>query len=533
MAGVPLLHLLAGRSPDAPEDEAWRSSKELFAKVVGYEVNWTPGPGIHARPEPEYHPVKLFHSSRARNIVTRAPIRTSKSWSAGWDCTHDLVPRIDPKTRRPVDDERTVWLVGTDYETLKEWEYLWGYLYPNDFELVRQMGGTVVQKYNTPASGNLRVVIEWGKAVSGRVAKSIAVGKSSKNETSLQGEEVLTACLSEGANHEERIVKRYLDGRCQRILIPTTPKRTAMWIHKRIEDGFAEEIVYTRECNPKYDWKRYEDALAKAIATWGSAEADLDFLEQFEGEWVFNSGKLIPFRWVAQAGLPSHVVDERDSRWTEIADWLRFAEWNVSMDYGFTDPAASHLWAVGPDGQKLIYGEVHARHLHNAAFIKKMNETYGKLLPPGAKIREWIPDPQKPEHTKLMAESGLKVWGGLPPKLHRDRTASFRALIEALSVDERTGQIPLLIHSRCTETIREWKNVRKKEGWSGDEFAHGAVEGDDDLLDSARYGAMALRHRRAVRNPAIDIERHMRAVQDRLDREFSHREWAGRREHRV
>jgi hypothetical protein len=176
---------------------------------------------------------------------------------------------------------------------------------------------------------------------------------------------------------------------------------------------------------------------------------------------------------------------------------------------------------------------VHAKHLHNAAFIKKMHETYRPLLPGGAKIREWIPDPQKPEHTKLMAESGLKVWSGLPPRLHRDRTASFRALIEALSTDERTGQIPLLVHSRCTETIRELKNVRKRESWSGDEFAQGAIVGDDNLLDSMRYGAMALRHRRATRNPAIDIERHMRAVQDRLDREFSYREWAGNREARV
>jgi hypothetical protein len=511
----------------------WSSSKNLLAKLVDYEVKWTPGPGDLARHEPKVHPVKQFHSSTARHLVVRAPIRTSKSWSAAFECLHDLLPRIDPKTNRPVDDERTVWEIGTDYETLKEWEYTWGYLYPDDFKLVRALGGRVTQKYNTPTSGNLRLVIEWGPAVSGRVAKSILVGKSSRNEMSLQGEEVVTSCLSEAAEHEQRIVDKYLAGRSQRVLYPTTPKRKALWIYQMIQNGLAEEIVYTRECNPVYNWSRYVDERNKAIATWGSAEAALEFLEQCEGEWVFHEGKLLPFRWIPSGDMPTHVVSERDSRWRGIADWLRYAEYSVSMDYGYTDHAASHLWAIGPEGQKLIVGEVHERYLHNQAFISRLHDTYRKLLPAHAKVREWIPDPQKPELTRLMAEAGLPVWKGLSSHLHRDRTASFRALIEALSVDERTGQIPLLIHERCTDTIHELKHIRKKENWHGDEFATAAIEGNQDCVDSLRYGALALRHKKAIRTPQLDIERHMRAVEDRLEREASFQSWAGRREARI
>lgn len=532
-SAVPLLHYMAGLRKDLPAEEMWDSSKNLLAKLVGYEVKWTPGPGELARPEPKIHPVKQFHSSRARHLVVRAPIRTSKSWSAAFECLHDLLPRVDPETRRPVDDERTIWEVGTDYETLKEWEYTWGYLYPNDFALVRAMGGSVTQKYNTPTSGNLRVVIEWGPAVSGRIAKSVLVGKSSKNETSLQGEEVVTSCLSEAAEHDQRIVDKYLAGRSQRVLYPTTPKRKALWIYKMIQDGLAEEIVYTRECNPVYNWPRYIDERHKAIATWGSLEAALEFLEQCEGEWVFHEGKLIPFRWLGHEKLPSHIVSESDSRWHEISDWLRFAEYAVSMDYGYTDPACAHLWAIGPEGQKLIVAELYEKHLSNPDFISRMRRTFAKYVPPGVGVREWIPDPQKPELTRLLAEAGLPVWRGLSPKLHRDRTASFRALIDAMSVDERTGAIPMLVHARCVETIREWKHIRKKEGWNGEEFAKGAIEGEDHATDSARYGALALRHRRARNNPTLWVERHMRAVEDRLEREASFREWVGQREARI
>lgn len=532
MTPVPLLHHLVGR-PVEDEHLMWLSSKDLLARAVGYEVKWVPGPGKLFRPEPrkEEHPVVRFHSSRARDITVRAPIRTSKSYAAAFECLHDGFPRIDPKTRRPVEDEIVVWLVGNDYETLKEWEYVWSYLYPNDFDLVKSLGGTVTQKGNTASQGNLRITIEWGRGVSGRVAKTIYCGKSSKNETSLQGEEVRTSCLSEAANHDERIVAKYLAGRSKRILKPTTPKRSAMWIYNAVRLGLSEEIVFTRECNPVYDWKRYAAEREKAILTWGKIENALDFLEQQEAEWVFSGGSLTPFRFDAFGELPSHIVSETDPRWDEVSEWLRFADFYISMDYGYTDEACALLWAVGPEGQKLILAEVYEKGLHNAAFINRMREVLERHAT--TVVKEWIPDPQKPELTKLLSECGLPVWTGMPSHFHRDRTASFRALIDMLSTDETTGKIPLLVHARCENTIREWKVVRKRDDWTGDEFAKAAIEGRDHALDAARYGALAIRHYRAQRNNMAWVKRHEEAFRERLDREESYRSWVGIREARV
>jgi hypothetical protein len=534
VAVVPLLYL-PFYEPEkfVSGDDMFMQSKLLLWQNVGYRIHWNAGPGDLARPAPpnDEHPVVRFHQSKARHLVVRAPIRTSKSWSAAIELLHDGLPMIDLETKASALDDQVVWAIGVNYGAIKEWEYLYGYLSRNKFELIRQLGGRVVSDYNNAPGGNLRVVVEWPwMNRSGRQARSVWEGKSSENEKSLQGEEVRTACLSEAAEHSQYTVDQYLEGRCGRILYPTSPDKKAFWIYQMIQKGDAEEIVYTRECNPAYDWTRYVSAKAKAISTWGSVEKAFDFREQMEGEWMFYEGAVLPFRWQPVADLPSHIVNEADPRWVGIADWLPHADYAVSMDYGFTDAAAALLWAIGTDGQKVILADYKQKYRNPNAFVSEMRAAFEGAF--GITVKRWIPDPQKPELTDILRECGLPLFQPAKSADIRDRAASSMALVEALSTNEETGRIPLLIHERCGDTIREWKLLRRKESVT-DQWAKSALLGEDHLFDAARYGAHALRHWKVERKPAAWMADYQKRLRMQQDAAHWRRNWAGVREVRV
>lgn len=530
------LPLLSPRN--ANESRAWNAAAAKFKlfDAIGYKPHWA----AHPRWSPECptpHPVEQFHRSTAQHLVARAPARTSKSYASAPELVHAFLPDIDQQTLLPAHDEQVVWAIGVDYGTLKEWDYVWSYLAADDFALVRALGGTVTSKYNSPNAGNLRIVAEWGKGVSGRTARTVLVGKSSQNETSLQGEEVKLAVLSEAAEHEHRVVEKYLLTRCHRILYPTTPKRRALWLYELIERGredkalSVEEVVFTRECNPEYPWHLYETARAKALATYGDWRDSPEFMEQFEGEWVFHEGKVLPFRWIDDDHLRAHVVSERDDRWPEFASWLPFADWIVSMDYGFTDAAVALFFAVSSDGQHLLVDEVHERFLSNVEFRDRIRSKERELR---IKPRLYVPDPQKPEVTKLLRETGIPIFAGMNRHEHRDRPSSARALVDLLSVDPAIGRPRLHVHERCTRTIREWKMLRRKEptaSEAADEWAKSQLVGEQHHFDAARYYAKACRHHRATVTDDQWVRDHDRAWKARLARQQMAARWGPRMSH--
>lgn len=494
-------------------------SKARLFEILGYR--------IHAEP------VRQAHLSTARYLVLRAPARTSKSYSAAPEAVHSFLPWVDPVAKKPVHEEQVIWAVGVNYDssTLKEWEYIWAYLSRNDFELVRALGGTVTQKYNSPNSGNLRVVAEWGPCTNGRTARTVITGKSSSNEISLQGEEVFDCILSEAAEHDERVFRKYLETRCQRIIFPTTPKRKALWLYELTQRGLddpklgVEEIFYTRECNPTYDMGRYEAAKARSAATYGDCANDPEFMEQFEGEWVFHEGKVLPFRWLDTGNLRSHVVSESDPRWPEIKDWIPYADHVVSLDYGYTDPAVAHFTAIGPHGQMLQYDEIHAKLLSHQEFVDRCR---AKEREHGIEVALWVPDPQRPEITKLLRHAGLPIFTGLTSAIHRDRASSSMALVDLLSTDPAVGSPRLLIHARCQQTIREWKQLRRKEEVS-DQWGSAALVGRDDHFDAARYFAKACIRYKASKRLADEqwLDTHYKSMRLRHAREASLRRWGG------
>ena len=231
--GIPILAW--GGAGGSPLD-IWLESKAMLFKWIGYQSygckcheNPALG-GLHVKGCDS--PSLAFHQSTARWLFVDAPARTSKSYAATPELLHDGLPIICPKEKKPLNEETTIWACGVDYDTLKEWEYLYSYLSHNDFELVRALGGRIVKDHNSSLQGNLLVVAEWGKGVNGRESKTIWQGKSAKNEKSLQGEEVRTCGLSEAAEHDRRVVEKHLLVRTQRMIFPTTPKRKALWLYE-------------------------------------------------------------------------------------------------------------------------------------------------------------------------------------------------------------------------------------------------------------------------------------------------------------
>lgn len=466
-------------------------------------------------------PVRQFHNSQATALIASAPARTSKSYSGAIELVHDAFPKmvIGGNKPQPIDtglDEKLIWMVGIDYDTIKEWDYVWSMLIER--ELLATMGATVTKAHNSPKQGNMQIVARWGNTTEGRPYKTILQGKSANNPRSLQGEEIATALMSEAADHDRATNEKYLSTRCGRIIYPTTPKRSGLWLYEMIQAGDTdpslgiESFKYTRYCNPRYDHDRYERAKKKASLLFGSPENSPGFLEEFEGEWTFEGGKVLPFRWLDSAGFQSHVV-ETDPPWFDYAYCI------TSMDYGYTDPGVILFWALGPEGEVHIFDSLYEQSLSNPEFIQRGREIEKRWE---IDVKQWVPDPQKPEMTKLLRQYGLPVFSGINPGKHRDRAASSMALVDLMSPNPDTGKVSFTIHSRNERVIAEWKHLRRKEDYAGDPYAAASIVGADHAFDAGRYGAMVLRRKTAPERQRSWIEeykeaRYLREMDKRYD----------------
>ncbi len=481
-------------------EDGMEKSKAVLYDITGYKM---------------YAPeVKRAHQSSARLLIASAPARTSKSFTFGHgEVVHDFFPQLTRHEGvwKPLipdkNDAVRNWLIGTDYDTIKEWDYAWTDLIDNG--LIESMGGRVEKANNSPRQGNMIIQAVFGRDPSGKIVRSILQGKSASNERSLQGEEVRTGILSESAEHEERVYTKYLSTRCGRVICPTTPKRKALWLYELMEAGEEdptlgiESITFTPHCNPSYDWERYHQArrLAESRAGEGKAHEDSEFAEQFLGLWIFEGGKVLPFRWMdLEDGRPSHVVDEPPFG-------IEMAEWFVSTDYGYDHPAVALWWARLPDDRVHIAHELYERGLNTSAFVNWVREISADK---GIKPAYYVGDPRRPEVADLMVQMGLPIYPR-DAKLMKERAGSHAALVELMSHSPDTNQCRFSISSECKDTITEWKHLRRKDGWTGDEHAAAALVGRDDAYDCARYGASTVVRERKERSPNAMVERHRRA----------------------
>lgn len=475
--------------------------------------------------------VGLFHRSQARMRIVVAPARTAKSFSTAYDIIPELMPefRLDRKGQlRPVPPQKgrhtiLAWIIGPDFKTNKEFEYLW-------IELVTRRAQTGIsytlgRHAYSPHQGNMLIELLWGKDEFGQMVKTVVEGKSATSPETLQGEEVDIWVQSEAAEHAANIYRRYGMTRAHRVVLPTTPKIKADWIKSLVDLAEVtrhlptcgavcsedcpvialgiESFTFTPSSNPNYDWDRYWDAHVISESTVAGrvltpprghncfdpsvdcqAMRDPAFAEQFGGRWTYEAERVLPFKWEPLGiGDWCHVLHE-------VPDWLFAARHFLAVDYGFTDPTAVLWMAQGSDGQLLLYREIYESGMDVEVLAKKVLETNRMF---GERIEFYVGDPQKPEVAKVFSRHGMPVIER-NKSATRDRAAGHARIVNALA-PTMNGKPRLQVLSDragfgygCPKTIQEFRLLkRKKTGDNQNEFSSAALSGADHSYDCLRY----------------------------------------------
>lgn len=449
-----------------------------------------------------------FHNCPAKYRIPCAPARTSKSFAAAHDAAAEGLPWFAKEgDAKPCPWRSTLtWLIGPDYTTNKEFQYIWEVLFENG--LLEKLGAKITKRHNSPQQGNLILVAEWGRSPRHGIVRSVWEGKSAKVEKGLQGEHVDHWIQSEAAEHDKRVWRKYGRTRSVRATFPTTPKVHGEWLYDMIQESEQDPEVaaftFRPEANPEYPWDNFwiahrgaEQGLGLRTPTEPFAHTcllyhggdvlvnpacraveDADFAEQFLGQWTFSQGRVLPFAWRPGMSAWCNVVDA-DPPWLDGADWL----W--SFDYGYDHPWVGLLWAIGPDGTLLIVDSFYESKLSDDDVIERVTQLESRY---GVRNVAYAGDPKRPEVARMLRKSGkLRIWDR-DKNLQADRAAGHRALVNAIKPQADTGQPRLYVHARNQAVIAEWKKLRAKEGDYANEWGTSAIAGADHAFDAARYG---------------------------------------------
>jgi len=474
----------------------------IIHKQLGYETH-----------EPE---VDRFHASNARTKLITCPARTSKSYAGWYDAVPDIFMHGSLVGVDPDIETQIIWIVAPNYELAKEFDYA----YQDLVERKEKLGFDykIEESSFSPAQGNMRIRIRWGKNAHGRDVDTLVVVKSAANEKQLQSEEVDIAILSEAARLPEIVWSKYLSTRTGRSIWPTTPDIQAAWIHEMIEAGrkdpslAIEDFKFTPRANPTYKYERFwvehakaemrVDASADALhppdvtappsATNGhdcfnpvvgcAAMRDAGFAEQFGGAWTFHRGRVMPIRdREGDDGAPSHII-HRD------LEWFKHADVHVSFDYGFSDGCAVLFWYVGPK-QVVLRRSIYEKGLIPDDVVRRTHQVIEEMGWEG-RITRMVGDPKKPEVVELFRRRGLPIWD-VDKNAQVDRKAGHMELMNYLAVNPMTGQPALLIHKDNSSVIKEWMTLRYSEKALRKDESAAAIVGADHAYDAARYYVMS------------------------------------------
>jgi len=489
---------LTARPVIAGADGSWQSAKAFWFDAAGYEIN--------------SKEVLDYHQSDARVRITTAPARTSKSYSAG----HDPLPYCFPTIP---DHDVLGWMVGPNYQTNKEFDILFDTLVQQR-ERFRINGALyeIERAVNNAKAGDMEIRILKSVGANNRKNRTRIIGKSATNPEALQGEQVTFAAMSEGAEQDEDIYEKYLKTRTWRLSIPTTPKQKAEWLRKLCDRGRMypelgiDTFQYDGNANPDYDWDLFASAKLEAelrarenIGPNATAEDDPYFAEQFLGHWVYYTGRVLPFN------EKRHLVaeDQWDPRQMRVM---------VSTDHGYEDAASAGFWAILPGPVYWRFDEVYERHLTTPDFVDAIQEKIDKWE---VKVENYVGDPRKPEVERLMREAGMPIYT-MDKNAQSDRAAGYRRLIDLLSQGPFKGFPGIFVSPRCVNTIREWKQLRYREGFRN-EYSENAIMGDDHATDDSRYFLMTRpqpRHAQAKKlteHERLRLHQKARAAYQRSD----------------
>lgn len=456
--------------------EDWHQAKAFWFAAMGYQ--------IYAQE------VLDFHKSAATTLIVEAPARGSKSYSTG----HDVIPYGLPT--KPLLDSRHA-IVGVDYATNKEFEYVFERLVNERHRFTVGGVGYKVERANyNPRSGDLEIVLNYGRGEDGRTKRAVFKGLSSQNEVSLQGEQWTTVTLSEAAEHPEHILTKHFDTRSWRTYLPTTPKAKAKWLKELGDAGRTDPVLdvevfrFPRHANPLYDRRNFEKnerlATLRAQAQIGphtTAADDAFFAEQFLGMWVYYAGRVLPF------DRNRNVIDPRFVR-----PWIDRSSLWLSTDYGYEDPFSAGLWAVLPNGIYVRFDEIYERKLSTGDVADRIHAMLSRHGLDKSRLTA-TGDPSKPEIARLLQDEGISVVE-MDKNAQRDRAAGKRRLADLLTeghVEKPGGEgcYPgLYVTSNCTHAIDEWETLHYKDGYTNED-SHTAFSGADHAFDDARYFVMS------------------------------------------
>jgi hypothetical protein len=473
--------------------------KAFYFERMGYDFSFD-----EADPDPSKRGVtKRFHQSDAAVRIVTAPARGSKSYSAAPEVVAFAMP-TEPLTGS------LQWLVGVDYPTNKEFQYVWKYI----VEQKHLWPGIKIEKaINNPSNGNMIISLNHGRDKKGNICRAVIEGKSSSNERSLQGEHVTNCVLSEAAEHPQVIFDKYLSTRCWKSIFPTTPKPHGEWIRNMADKGREnpdmgiESFEFSRYANPRYDHDQFARAkrLAEMNTESGNAEDDPFFAEQFLGRWVYYTGRVLPFD-------PLHHVVDVDMGW--IAGCPSY----VSVDYGYEDGCVALFWALHPSGALLIWDEIYERHMTTPDFVTAIVEKLdrSRMI---TSLKYVCGDPKQPQVAEYMQRNGLPVTP-INKRFQADRALGQRRLIDLLQRDPDTKHAGMYVGRNCERTISEWKTLHYREK-NQSEYGPSAFVGADHAFDAARYFVTTLPRVAEEEREEDWIEVHKRKVAARVEGKYT------------
>jgi hypothetical protein len=368
---------------------------------------------------------------------------------------------------------------------------VWQALMENKDDAFRRMiHGNVKHASNNPKIGDMQITFKWGSWIR---------AKSTKDPTTLLGEEIDGVILSEGSQMPLKTWTRYLRQRLSsrggQVIIPTTPAGYddflhPLWLQGQENGNQYPDVPYTQSVqswqfpswsNPYYDKSELEAAMRDLKS--GILD-EADFEEQWGGKFTSQTGKV--YKTFKE---DIHVVEPwkfagHIERWPIIR----------MMDVGMDKPTTCLFGRISPAGEIVITHEYVKEGISVKAHVKNILD----MTPKDARVLYTVIDPAAGQHTAANVKSVLDQYieEGLPcMPADNSVDAGIMRVDDYLhfELDEDGTMIhppKLYIFSSCPITIKEFNGyvfAHKKDGTKTNK----PVKRNDHCLDALRYGCMS------------------------------------------
>lgn len=330
---------------------------------------------------PRGRALELF-KRRDPEVVLSGPAGTGKSWA----CLHKihLVLLLNPGAKALVVRQTAVSLTSTGLQTFKEHVAAEAILSGD----VRWYGGSASEPAQFRYSNGSKLVVGgMDKPTKIMSSEYDIIYVQEATELTLTGWEALTTRLRNG-----RVRFQQLIGDCN-------PEHPEHWLAHRAGTGQLLMLHTVHEENPTL----FDDQ--GAVTEQGAA-----YIAKLDALTGVRYKRLRLGQWVAAEGIvyegwdpARHLTDRFPPK-----DWRRL--WSV--DFGFVNPFVCQMWAIGPDGQAVLYREYVATKTIVEDHARALLRLAAKDPPPDyvicdhdaedrATLERHLPHPTRPAHKNV------------------------------------------------------------------------------------------------------------------------------------